>query len=126
MNRSNSSVLGWWLKFVVAVLVLPIVPTGVVLALGWLLPGQVPWFYADASIPIGPLTSVATATYLLTLSNAPRALRALALIAIIFGMSFIARIELSFAQACVTQRGALIDLQRQQRDIQSAHGQNCD
>lgn len=123
--RTKSTVI-WGLLFAASVVLLPVIPTASILGLGWLFPGQVPWFYADASIPIGALLGVSAVTFLLTRANFLLVARFLALGAIIFCMSFFARTELVFAQACVTQRGSHINFQQQQRDREAAKGATCD
>lgn len=123
--RTKSKVI-WWLLFAASVVLLPVIPTASILGMGWLFPGQVPWFYADESVPIGALLAVSAATFLLTRANVLLVARFLALGAVIFAMSFFARTELVFAQACVTQRGSHINFQQQQRDREAAKGATCD
>lgn len=103
-------------------MLLPILPTATVLAFGWLMPGQVEWFYADASVPIGPLLSASAIALLLSRAATAFALRFICFALVVYLLSFVARTELVFAKACVTQRGAYIDFQRQQQDINSTGG----
>lgn len=114
-----------WVLLLFSVLVLPAVPAGIVLLLGWLVPGKISWFYADASVPMGPLASVAACTFLITRNKGIAVLRLLFICALIFFMSFIARIELVFARDCVTQRGGYINFQQQQQDVEAASGLGC-
>lgn len=123
--RAKSTVI-WWLLFAASVVLLPVIPTASILAVGWLFPGRVPWFYADASVPIGALLAVSAATFLLTRANVLLVARFLALSTVIFCMSFFARTELVFAKACVTQRGSHINFQQQQRELEAAKGATCD
>ena len=115
-----------WVLLLSSVFVLPAVPTGIILLLGWFMPGKISWFYADASVPIGPLASVAACTFLITRNKGITVLRLLFICALIFFMSFIARIELVFAKDCVTQRGVYINFQQQHQDIEAASGFGCD
>lgn len=126
MSPLGKSALSWWLLFAASVVLLPIVLPVSIMGLGWLFPGQVPWFYADASVPIGALLSVSAVTFLLTRANYYVVLRLFTLGAVIFCMSFFARTELVFAQACVTQRGTHINFQQQQRDREAAKERTCD
>jgi hypothetical protein len=126
MSLRAKSTLIWWLLFAASVVLLPVIPPSSVIGLGWLFPGQVPWFYADASVPIGALLAVSAATFLLTRANFYLAVRLIALGAVIYCMSFYARTELVFAEACVIQRGSHINFQQQQRDREAAKGATCD
>lgn len=96
------------------------------MGVGWLFPGQVPWLYADASVPIGAVLAVSAVAFLLTRTNFYLAIRLATLGAVIFCMSFFARTELVFAEACVTQRGSHINFQQQQRDRGATKGATCD
>lgn len=116
----------WWFAFLTSVLILPVAPTLVVMGVGWLFPGKVPWFYADAAVPIGPLLSVSAVTSLLIRARTAAVLRIGAFGSIVFCLSFIARSELVMAKACVSQRGAEINFQQQLRDWRAADGQSCD
>lgn len=109
----------WWLLFLAAALLLPILPTATVLAFGWLMPGQVEWFYADATVPIGALLSASAIAFLLSRAAAAFALRFVCFALVVYLLSFVARTELIFAKACVTQRGVYIDFQRQLQDLNS-------
>ncbi len=126
MNRNLKSIFVWWLLFTASVLFLPLLPTASLLGVGWLFPDQVPWFYAEASVPIGPLAAVSAVTFLLARAKTPALLRLCTLGVVIFCMSFIARTELVFAKACVTQPGTHINFQQQQRDQEEAKGVSCD
>jgi hypothetical protein len=126
MSPRAKSTFAWWLVFAAAVVLLPVIPVASLLGLGWLLPGLVPWFYADVSVPVGALISVSAATFLLTRTKSSVTLRLVALGVVIFFMSFFARVELVFAQACITQRGSHINFQQQQRDRKVAQGVSCD
>lgn len=126
MSLRAKSMLIWWLLFAVSVVLLPVIPPASVLGLGWLFPGQVPWFYADASVPIGALIVVSAVTFLLTRANFYLAARFIGLGAVIFCMSFFARTELVFAESCVTQRGSHINFKQQQRDREAAKEAICD
>jgi hypothetical protein len=126
MSLRVESKLAWWLLFAASVVLLPVIPTACVMGVGWLFPGQVPWFYADASVPIGALLAVSAVTFLLTRTNFYLAIRLATLGAVIFSMSFFARTELVFAEACVTQRGSHINFQQQQRDREATKGATCD
>ena len=90
------------------------------------MPGKISWFYADASVPIGPLASVAACTFLITRNKNMPMLRLLFICALIFFMSLISRIELVFAVECVTQRGWYINFQQQREDIEAANGLKCE
>lgn len=115
----------WWLLLLLSITVPPIIPAATVLTLGWVMPGKISWFYADASVPIGPLASVAACTFLIARSKKIPVVRFLFICAVIFCMSFVAKIELTFARECVTQRGMYINFQQQQQDIEAANGLEC-
>ncbi|WP_133155282.1 hypothetical protein [Kinneretia aquatilis] len=126
MSLRVESKLAWWLLLAASVVLIPVIPPACVMGVGWLFPGQVPWFYADASVPIGALLAVSAVTFLFTRANFYLAMRLVALGSIIFCMSFFARIELVFAEACVTQRGSHINFQQQQHDREATKGATCD
>ena len=123
MNARSRLTAG--LSWVAAAMLLPLIPPGTVLVLGWLLPGRIPWFYADAAVPVGALLSVSAVTYLLTRCRGYAVVRLLILLVVVAAMSFFARIELVFTVPCVTQRGILIDFQRQQSDREANLGPGC-
>ena len=94
-------------------MLLPILPTAIVLAFGWLMPGQVEWFYADATVPIGALLSAFAIALLLSRAATAFALRFVFFALVVYLLSFVARTELIFAKVCVTRHGVYIDFQRQ-------------
>lgn len=125
MNAHSASFLRWWAKLLCALLIIPIAPTGLILGAGWLLPNRVPWFIADASVPLGSILATVLVAYLLNQARRPtKVLRLAFLLAVALFMSQVARVELVFATPCVTQRGSHIDFQRQaQERLQSGQSE---
>jgi hypothetical protein len=120
MRQNPLSRASWWLLFLAAALLLPLLPTASILAVGWLLPGQIEWFYADASVPIGPLLSASAIALLVSRATIALALHLVCFVVAIYLLSCVARMELVFAKACVTQRGVYIDFQQQQQEIKGS------
>lgn len=116
----------WWPTTIASVLVLPMLPSLMVIAVGFIFPGTVPWSIANSALVAGAILSVFSFAFLLRYRRWPIVLRGLALAIIALVMSVFSKGEFFTSQECVTQQGRYIDLQRQYREVQAAQGQSCD
>ena len=116
----------WWPTALASVLALPLLPSYLVIGVGFIFPGTIPWSIADSTIVAGAILSVISFAFLLRYRRWPIVLRGLALAFIALVMSVFSRGEFFTSQECVTQQGRYIDLQRQYREVQAAQGQSCD
>lgn len=108
-----------------SVLVLPLLPSLVVIAVGLLFPGSIPWSFANAAIVVGALFSVCVCALLLRYRQWSMLLRSLVFALVALFMAGFSQIEFFTSQACVTQQGKYIDLQRQYGEIQAAQEGAC-
>lgn len=115
----------WWLSLLASVFVLPLLPSLAVIAVGLTFPGSIPWSFANAAVGAGALFSVCVCALLLRYRKWSKSLRCLAFVLVALFMAGFSQIELFTSQACVTQQGKYIDLQRQYREIQMAQGESC-
>lgn len=116
----------WWPIAIAAVFILPLLPSLAVIAVGFLLPGIIPWSIANIAIVAGAALSFAVCVLLLRYRRWPNALRGLALAIVALVMVVFSRFEFFTTQECVTQQGKYIDIQRQFREIQAAQEKSCD
>jgi hypothetical protein len=121
LNRSTF----WWLTMFASVLLLPLLPSLAVIVIGLFLPGSIPWSFANAAIVVGALFAVCVCAFLLRYRRWSILLRSLVFALVALFMAGFSQIEFFTSQACVTQQGKYIDLQRQYREIQAAQGGSC-
>lgn len=125
MSITLSRAAYWWPTAIGSVLVLPLIPSIIVIVVGFIFPDTVPWSIANSGLVAGAILSVFSFAFLLRYRSWPNVLRGLALAIIALVMSVFSRVEFFTSQECVTQQGRYIDLQRQYREVQAARGQTC-
>ena len=128
-NRAVASfwevALSRWTLTVMSAVVLPLLPPLAIVSVGYVFPGKIAWSLANAAIPIGAFASVLVGGFLLVRNSGSVFFRSACFILIAFAMSQFARVEFFTSQACVTQQGRFIDIQRQEREIRAAQGPEC-
>lgn len=121
LNRSAY----WWPTAIASILVMPMLPSLMVVAAGFIFPGTIRWSIANSAIVVGAIFSVLSFAFLLRYRRWPIFFRGFALAIVAIVMSVFSKAEYFTSQECVTQQGRYIDLQRQYREVQAAQGQSC-
>lgn len=114
----------WSLSFLAAWLLLPVAPALLVMLLGFVLPGAIPWAIVEASFPVASVAAFVVCAFLLWRGPGPLALRLLAAVVVAVVLSFVARTEVVMQAECGPPRGQFIDFQRQNQESQT-QGVSC-
>ncbi len=94
----------WWPTILASVLVLPLFPSLVVIAVGLLFPGSIPWSFANTAIVVGALFSVCVCALLLRYRQWSMMLRSFAFALVAIFMAGFSQIEFFTSQAVATSQ----------------------
>ena len=114
--------LRWSFSFFVAWLLLPIAPALLVMLLGFLLPGTIPWSIVEASFPLASVAAFVVCALLLWRGPGSLALRLVAAVVVAVVLGFVARTEVVMQVECGPPRGQFIDFQRQSQESKTLLG----
>ena len=108
-----------------SVLLLPLLPPFAILLIGFIFPGEISWSLANGAITSGAIVGVVTCAYLLWHYRASFVFRVVCLVLVLCVMYLFSQFEFFTSQACVTQQGKFIDIQRQLKEIENAKNEHC-
>ena len=112
----------WSLSFIAAWLLLPITPALLVMLLGFILPGAIPWSIVEASFLVASVAAFIVCEFLLWRGPGPFVLRLLAAVLVAVVLGFVARTDVVMQAECGPSRGEFIDFQRQFQESKALGG----